>query len=87
MKKVLEIVHQENPNLVDLVEAVRDYLDQSAENIQCENGVGKFVSIGAVNHSMQVLRREIEKVHKPLQECHHCVGGGCCMCNDTGYEF
>jgi hypothetical protein len=23
---------------------------------------------------------------KSMKECRHCIGGGCCMCNDTGYE-
>ena len=61
MKEVLEIANKDKPNLVDLVEAVRDYLGQSAENIQCEDGFAKFVSIGAINHSMRVLQRAIEK--------------------------
>ena len=88
MKKVLEIARQENPNLVDLVEEVLSYLGNSSEVIQCEEGSAKFVSMGAVNHSMRVLLRAVEKAPKPrLQECDQCLGGGCYMCNDTGYTF
>ena len=61
MKKVLEIAKQEDPNIADLVEEVWRYLTESAEVISCEDGDGKFVSLGAINHSMSVLQRTVEK--------------------------
>lgn len=61
MKKVLEISKQESPDLVELVEAVHLYLNDIAQVVTCEEGKGRFVSVGAINHSLSVLQKAVEK--------------------------
>ena len=61
MKKITSEARKEDVDLVLLAEAIHEYLSESSCVISCEDGDGRFVSLGAVNHAMNTLKRATEK--------------------------
>ncbi len=69
MKKILQSAKKEDVNLLSLADAIHEYLQDSSCAIACDDGDGRFVSMGAVNHSMRILTQAIEKYkinHQPF---------------------